>query len=147
LLCYVGSHVVHVFDVLNCTGHEKVHDGPRKRGRKPLDKPYVVTWTPRAVRRRRRQGHGILHVLWPSNILLLPTPVSGRATTQCGGIDVRPRVMQLCPWGNQVAQFDTVDVALLKALANTHGVPVGGVDVPGFGKLGPFMIAAGWQHV
>jgi hypothetical protein len=46
-----------------------------------------------------------------------------------------------------VAQFVTIDVASLKALANTLGVPVGGVDVPGFGKLGPFMIAAGWQHV
>jgi hypothetical protein len=57
-----------------------------------------------------------------------------------GGIDV-------CPVGNQVAQFVTIDAASLKALANTLGVPVGGGDVPGFGKLGPFMIAAGWQHV
>jgi hypothetical protein len=57
-----------------------------------------------------------------------------------GGIDVRPV-------GNQAAQFVTIDAASLKALANTLGVPVGGVDVPGFGKLGPFMIATGWQHV
>jgi hypothetical protein len=46
-----------------------------------------------------------------------------------------------------VAQFVTTDAASLKALPSTLGVPVGGVDVPGFGKLGPFMIAAGWQHV
>jgi hypothetical protein len=36
-----------------------------------------------------------------------------------------------------VAQFVTIDAASLKALANTLGVPVGGVDVPGFSKLGP----------
>jgi hypothetical protein len=41
----------------------------------------------------------------------------------------------------------TIDAASLKALATTLGVPVGGVDVPGFGKLRPFMIATGWQHV
>jgi hypothetical protein len=45
LLCCVGSHVVHVFDVQNCTGHGKVRDGSRKHGRKPLDEPYVDTRT------------------------------------------------------------------------------------------------------
>jgi hypothetical protein len=141
-LCCDGSHVVHVFDVQYCTGHEKVHDGPRKRGRKPLDKPYVDTCT---SDEKTVAWHFVRAVAFQYAVSA-HTSVWARHHN-VGGIDVRPPVMQLCPWGNQVAQFVTIDTASLKALATTLGVPVGEADVPGFGKLGPFMIAAGWQAV
>jgi hypothetical protein len=90
LLCCVGSHVVHVFDVLNCTGHEKVRDGPCKRGRKPLDEPYVDT---RTSEEKTAAWHFV-------HAVAFRYAVSAHASVwahhhNVGGIDVRPPVMQV----------------------------------------------------
>jgi hypothetical protein len=96
VLCW--NHVVHVFDVRNCTGHEKVRDGPRKHGRKPLDEPYVDTHT-------SEEKMAAWH--FTRAVAFRYTVNAHTSVWAChhnvGGIDVRPPVMQLCPWGNQVA--------------------------------------------
>jgi hypothetical protein len=50
------------------------------QGSGAASKTMKCMWTPVPPRRRRWQ-HGILHVLWPSDSLLMLMPVSGHATT------------------------------------------------------------------
>jgi hypothetical protein len=73
-------------------------------------------------------------MLWPSNSLLMPTPVSAHATTMwvvLMSAPLGPCVATVSGGpvvgGHQVevAQFVTIDKASLKALANTLGVPIG----------------------
>jgi hypothetical protein len=99
-----------VFDVRNCTGHEKVCDGPCKCGRKPLDEPYVDT---RTSEEKTAAWHFVRAVAFRYAVSA-HTSVWARHHN-VGGIDVRPPVMQLCPWGNQMALFVTIDAASLKA--------------------------------
>jgi hypothetical protein len=59
--------------------------------------------------------------------------------------------MQLCPWGNQVAQFVTIDgVSSFQGLAKALNVPTQALDActaTFFGKLAPFTIPVGWKGV
>jgi hypothetical protein len=60
---------------------------------------------------------------------------------------VAPRVLQLCPWGNQVAQFVTIDASSFQAIAKSLQVGVATVEAPEVGKLAPFIVRTGWRNV
>jgi hypothetical protein len=62
---------------------------------------------------------------------------------------VAPRMLQLCPWGNQVAQFVTIDASSFQAIAKSLQVDVATVEAPevGTGKLAPFIVRTGWRNI
>jgi hypothetical protein len=86
-----------------------VHDGPCKRGRKPLDEPYVDT---RMLEEKMAAWHFACAVAFRYTVNAHTTVWACHHNV--GGIDVLPPVMQLCPWGNEVAQFVTIDEAWLE---------------------------------
>lgn len=68
------------------------------------------------------------------------------------GTDVNFPVLQLCPWGQQQAQFITIDASSFNAIAASIGVacvPAGEahLQVAGMGKLAPYFVMAGWRNV
>jgi hypothetical protein len=74
-----------VFDVRNCTGHEKVCDGPRKRGRKPLDEPYMDT----RMSEKTAAWHLFVHAVAFRYAVSAHASVWARHHN-VGGIDVHP---------------------------------------------------------
>lgn len=62
---------------------------------------------------------------------------------------VSPPVMQLCPWGNQVAQFITLDASALAGIAASIDVEVPQADPQEtrFGNLSPYLVLPGWRKV
>jgi hypothetical protein len=122
--CILLLYVSVVYSVNVTSGHEKECDGFWKRGCKPATEPHVDSQSSDDKTAAWRFARAV-HFRFLVNQHV-------QANAHCHSV---AGVMQL--WGNQVAQFITIDLSSLKAIDESLEIQTSTMDVPKLSKLAP----------